>query len=63
MLKLDSLTEDGSTDNERVNKLAAQNKDLNVSVPYIYNVSFICFYNLIYKKSTGPGKFTGEENR
>nr|VDD08509.1 unnamed protein product [Brassica rapa] len=29
MLKLDSLTEDGSTDNERVNKLAAQNKDLN----------------------------------
>ncbi|WZZ77234.1 hypothetical protein YC2023_097806 [Brassica napus] len=29
MLKLDSLTEDGSTDNERVNRLAAQNKDLN----------------------------------
>lgn len=47
MLKLDSLTEDGSTDNERVNRLAAQNKDLNVSVPYIYNVSFICFYKLI----------------
>ncbi|KAF2589991.1 hypothetical protein F2Q70_00037961, partial [Brassica cretica] len=32
MLKLDSLTEDGSTDNERVNKLAAQNKDLNERV-------------------------------
>ncbi|CAF2261962.1 unnamed protein product, partial [Brassica napus] len=29
MLKEESLTEDGSTDNERVNKLAAQNKDLN----------------------------------
>uniref|UniRef100_M4EP56 Uncharacterized protein n=1 Tax=Brassica campestris TaxID=3711 RepID=M4EP56_BRACM len=29
MLKEESLTEGGSTDNERVNKLAAQNKDLN----------------------------------
>lgn len=40
MLKEESLTEDGSNDNERVNKLAAQNKDLNVSVPYI--LYFFC---------------------
>lgn len=31
ILKEESLTEDASTDNERVNKLA--NKDLNVSFP------------------------------
>lgn len=37
MLKEESLTEDASIDNdERVNKLAAQNKDLNVSFPHIY---------------------------
>lgn len=41
MLIEESLTEDASTDNERVNKLAAQNKYLNVNVPYIYSLLIV----------------------